>query len=240
MTNLPMISVVTVVFNGKDFLQKTIESVISQTYPHIEYIVIDGGSTDGTVDIIKKYEDKITYWVSEKDNGIYDAMNKAIKVSKGSWLIFMNAGDMFVDKNVLKKIFIEDKLHLNADVIYSDTIINGNYLYKCDIIKNNVIHQSVIYKKSLHDEVGYYLVKQGLMISDYIFFMMIKDKKWVKANYPISIYNTRGVSNNKLKKHIYQKTGVDLVFGNIGITNTVIKLFLFPLYRTFKKIILGR
>ena len=79
----PLISIITVVFNGERYLEQTIQSVIDQTYDNVEYIIIDGGSTDGTLDIIKKYEDKIDYWVSEKDNGIYDAMNKGIKVCYG-------------------------------------------------------------------------------------------------------------------------------------------------------------
>jgi len=83
MKNKPLISIVTVVYNGEEFLEETIKSVVSQTYKNIEYIIIDGGSTDGTVDIIKKYEDKIDYWVSEPDSGIYDAMNKGIDKASG-------------------------------------------------------------------------------------------------------------------------------------------------------------
>lgn len=92
----PVVSVITVVRNVVDNLEQTIQSVIKQTYPHIEYIIIDGGSTDGTIDIIKKYESKIAYWISEPDNGIYDAMNKAIRVMRGEGHLFLNAGDYFV------------------------------------------------------------------------------------------------------------------------------------------------
>lgn len=79
----------------KSNLEKTILSVLNQTYSNIEYIIIDGGSTDGTIDIIKRYDDKITYWQSEPDNGIYDAMNKGIQKANGEWINFMNAGDLF-------------------------------------------------------------------------------------------------------------------------------------------------
>ena len=99
-----LISVITVVFNGENSLEKTIKSVISQSYDHVEYIIIDGGSTDGTVDIIKRYEDQIDYWISEKDEGIYDAMNKGIRQATGDWVNFMNAGDAFVSRDVLNSV----------------------------------------------------------------------------------------------------------------------------------------
>ena len=95
--NNPKISVVTVVYNDVDHIESTIKSVISQTYPHIEYIVIDGGSTDGTVDIIKKYKNSIAYFISEKDNGIYDAMNQGIEYANGKFVCFLNCGDFFAD-----------------------------------------------------------------------------------------------------------------------------------------------
>jgi len=91
----PLISVVTVVYNGEKHLEQTIKSVLDQGYDNIEYIIIDGGSTDGTLEIIKKYEDAIDYWVSESDGGIYDAMNKAISLATGEWINFMNSGDDF-------------------------------------------------------------------------------------------------------------------------------------------------
>ena len=100
-----LISVVTVSYNAVSTIEQTILSVINQTYPNVEYIIIDGGSTDGTVDIIKKYADKIAYWVSEPDKGIYDAMNKGVVVATGEWINFMNAGDIFTDSDVIDKLF---------------------------------------------------------------------------------------------------------------------------------------
>ena len=91
-----LITVITVVFNNEQFLEETILSVLTQSYNNIEYIIIDGGSTDETLNIIKKYNDAIDYWVSEKDYGIYDAMNKACRLSLGSGLVFLNSGDKFV------------------------------------------------------------------------------------------------------------------------------------------------
>ena len=90
----PRISIITVVYNGASTLEQTILSVLKQTYSRIEYIIIDGGSKDGTVDIIKKYQDRIAYWVSEPDEGIYDAMNKGIRHASGDWIYFLGADDI--------------------------------------------------------------------------------------------------------------------------------------------------
>lgn len=119
----PKISVITVVWNDKVGLERTIQSVINQTYENIEFIIIDGDSSDGTVDVIKAYEDKIDYWVSEKDAGIYDAMNKGIRTATGTWVNFMNAGDLFANKNLLASIpFLDYK---NNVLLYGKNINNG-------------------------------------------------------------------------------------------------------------------
>ncbi|MDP3464759.1 MAG: glycosyltransferase [Sulfuricurvum sp.] len=100
----PLISIITVVYNGAKTLEETITSVINQTYENIEYIIIDGGSTDTTLDIIKKYEDKIHYWISEPDQGIYDAINKGIKIASGEIIHLLNADDYYIDSQVIDKI----------------------------------------------------------------------------------------------------------------------------------------
>ena len=99
------LSVITINFNNRDGLRKTIESVVKQTYKDFEYIIIDGGSTDGSVDVIKEYADKIDYWVSEPDKGIYNAMNKGIDVAKGEYCIFMNSGDVFFSNDVYNEVY---------------------------------------------------------------------------------------------------------------------------------------
>jgi glycosyltransferase involved in cell wall biosynthesis len=111
----PKISIITVVYNGEKYLEETIKSVINQTYDNIEYIIIDGGSSDGTLEIIKKYEDRIDYWVSEQDKGIYDAMNKGIKAFSGDYINFLNAGDSFVSNEVLAKVFDKKQKY---DLVY--------------------------------------------------------------------------------------------------------------------------
>lgn len=98
------ISVITVCYNAVDVIEKTIQSVLSQNYDNLEYIIIDGGSTDGTVDIIKRYSESIDYWHSKPDKGIYDAMNKGIQVATGDFLNFMNAGDKFSDKDTITQV----------------------------------------------------------------------------------------------------------------------------------------
>lgn len=100
--NQPLITIVTVVFNGAKYIEETIQSVTNQTYSNIEYLIIDGGSNDETLDIIRKYEDCIDYWVSEKDAGIYDAMNKGIGLASGVLINFMNAGDVLIDCGVIE------------------------------------------------------------------------------------------------------------------------------------------
>lgn len=104
--------VITVCRNAETMIEETIKSVLSQTYANVKYLIVDGASTDGTVDIIKKYQDKLTYWTSEPDKGIYDAMNKGLAIARkfsesndNCWVNFMNAGDTFADENVLFDIF---------------------------------------------------------------------------------------------------------------------------------------
>ena len=114
------VSVITVCYNAIRGIEKTIQSVISQSHDDIEYIVIDGGSTDGTLDVIQKYREKITYFVSEPDGGIYDAMNKGVRVANGEWINFLNAGDVFASKDAIKESLSIDTE--GVDVIYGDSI----------------------------------------------------------------------------------------------------------------------
>lgn len=113
---LPLVTIITVVYNAKSHIEKTLLSVLEQTYPNIEYLVIDGGSTDGTVDIIKRYQKRLTYWNSEKDAGIYDAMNKGLAKAKGQWINFMNAGDTFYCNETLSGL--HGFLSRNVTIIY--------------------------------------------------------------------------------------------------------------------------
>jgi putative colanic acid biosynthesis glycosyltransferase len=164
-----LISIITVVYNGEKFLEKTIKSVINQSYQNIEYIVIDGGSTDGTIDIIKKYKDRIDYWVSEKDDGIYDAMNKGLERASGDFVNFMNGGDTFYDKSVLEKIISFISMVDNnkiayfgrAEVVsrYCSWFHPSKSIDKSDIDKwlekNAPNHQALFFPKTFYDSERY-------------------------------------------------------------------------------------
>lgn len=121
------LSIITINFNDKSGLQETVGSVVNQTFNDIEYILIDGGSTDGSVEVIKEYDKRINYWVSEPDNGIYDAMNKGIAKATGEYCLFLNSGDCLVDYDVLQKLFANN---FNEDIIYGNLrckLENGKY-----------------------------------------------------------------------------------------------------------------
>src|SRR5690606_2165227 len=112
----PKISIITVVFNAGLLLEKTLKSIISQNYPHIEYVIIDGGSTDGTLDVIQSNAEHISFWSSEPDKGIYDAMNKGLKNSTGDYIWLLNAGDEIYSPDTLDKVFSKGA----ADAYYGD------------------------------------------------------------------------------------------------------------------------
>ena len=116
------LTVITIVFNDKRHIEKTMNSVFSQTYPNIEYIIIDGASTDGTINLIKKYDEKINFWSSEPDNGLYDAMNKGIEKATGDYVVFLNSGDLFYENTTIEKIFASAK-NKKVDVFYGETVI---------------------------------------------------------------------------------------------------------------------
>lgn len=146
----PLVSVVTVCYNCKDEIEKTLNSVFKQTYGNIEYIIIDGGSTDGTVDIIKKHSRIISKFISEPDKGVYDAMNKGIDMASGEWINFMNAGDYFTDDKVIEEFFRKSQNMEHSDILYGDTIVRypfGEYYLKAE--GGHWFHQSIFAKASL-------------------------------------------------------------------------------------------
>lgn len=116
---MPIVSIVTIVWNSKTLIQHTIENILQQTYPNIEYIIIDGASNDGTLDIIQSYDDRISYWSSEKDRGLYDAMNKGIQAATGDYIWFINSGDSVYESDTLERILSASD---DADILYGDTM----------------------------------------------------------------------------------------------------------------------
>jgi glycosyltransferase involved in cell wall biosynthesis len=160
----PKISVITVTFNSAQTLEATIQSVVAQQYPNLEYIIVDGGSTDGTLDIIKKYEVHITKWVSEKDSGLYDAMNKGIALSTGEWIAFLNSDDVYVN-SPLHSVAAMLQKKPDVGVVYANALIRSDvrppYLYKSthpvskrDFWRTPIIHPSMFTKRSEFDRVG--------------------------------------------------------------------------------------
>jgi glycosyltransferase involved in cell wall biosynthesis len=118
---MPTVSIITITYNAERFLERTIQSVVAQQATDYEYIVIDGASTDGTIDIIRRYEHRITHWISEPDGGLYDAMNKGLHRAKGQYVWFMNAGDELHDPQTLPRL-LERIIARSADVYYSDAL----------------------------------------------------------------------------------------------------------------------
>lgn len=200
----PLVSVVTVVFNGEKYLEETIQSVINQTYDNFEYIIIDGGSTDGTIDIIKKYEDKISYWVSEPDNGIFDAMNKGIDVATGEWINFMNAGDGFYANNTLWEVFSTNN-YQNIDVIYG----NHNVIYpsktriaKAGDIKNiwkgsQFCHQASFIASNTHKANKFNFANKIGADFEFFYALYKKNKAFKYVDITIANYSAGGVSDTK-------------------------------------------
>ncbi|NCT42717.1 MAG: glycosyltransferase [Microcystis aeruginosa G11-09] len=122
---VPLVTIITVVFNGEKHLEQAIQSVISQSYNNVEYIIIDGGSTDSTIDIIRKYDDQIDYWLSEPDEGIYDAMNKGWKLSQGDYIYYLGSDDILL--NIPSQSIQKASLN-NTDIIHGNVIMDNGQL----------------------------------------------------------------------------------------------------------------
>lgn len=197
------ISIITVCYNAENEIEKTMKSVLNQTYMDLEYIIVDGASTDSTLlkikSISKDYPTVIVKVYSEPDKGIYDAMNKGIKASSGEWLCMMNAGDVFTNENVLTEVF-SNSIPENISFLYSDFYKATSFdkyfrVHTCCEEHNKVlVHQSTIYKRSLHEEHGYYAVTPKLIVSDYLFFLRIPVEQTMKVNTVIAKYEGGGVS----------------------------------------------
>lgn len=196
---MPKLSIITVNLNNAEGLKKTIESVINQTFTDYEYIIIDGGSSDGSVDIIKQYADKITFWVSEPDKGIYNAMNKGAKLATGEWLYFINSDDILMP-NVLNKIFSEK---LNFDFIYGNvkkvpsSIIYAGFFDIEKLLYQNICHQSIFIKKRTLEKLGFYNEKYKIG-ADYAINIKIFNGNYKIKYIPLIIaeYNEKGISSS--------------------------------------------
>jgi len=157
----PLISVVTVVRNRADLVERTIKSVLEQTYPHIEYIVIDGASTDGTVDVLRRYDDRIDYWVSESDGGIFDAMNKGAGFVKDpdAYVYFANSDDSLYSPFALERLVAGGD---GADIVYGKMVVTdgnastviGREVVLRDLAGETLNHPATLTRRRVFDEVG--------------------------------------------------------------------------------------
>lgn len=150
----PKVSIITVVYNSREALRATIENITAQTYPNIEYIVIDGGSTDGSVEVAHEYQDRIAYYISEKDKGLYDAMNKGLRVATGEFVWFINTGDYIENNSVLLHLY--EHWGLLDDVYYGETNfidVTGKVLGTRSQLTTRKVPQQLIWKSFRHGQV---------------------------------------------------------------------------------------
>ncbi len=229
--HLPLISIITVVYNSVQYIEKTIFSVINQSYPNIEYLIIDGGSTDGTLEIIKKYKEYIDYFISETDTGIYDAMNKGIRAASGDYLWFINSGDEIYDLNVLNIIF-RNKANF-ADVYYGETEIIDTAGKTIGMRRHStpkklswktfkwgmkVSHQSIIVKKELAPL--YDLNYQFSADFDWVIKVLKKAEKIENTGIILSKFMDGGTTKKNLKAGLKER--FKIMQKNYGLIPTVL------------------
>ena len=216
-------SIITVNFNNKEGLRKTIESVIHQTFRDFEFIIIDGGSTDGSVDVLREYDSQINFWVSEPDGGIYQGMNKGIKKATGEYLNFMNSGDCFYSTDILEKV---SNYHSNADFI-----VGKDYHY------NNETHQGHASIQPPRTTMIHFFI--ATLDHHWIFFTekIVKEKKQVQFIPDIICRREEGglseQQREKNRKEINEYLHQFLPYGVYDDYATLAKLDKMTLYRLF-------
>lgn len=198
------LSIITINFNDAEGLERTLKSVVSQSYSGFEYIVIDGGSSDESPNLIKEYAGKISFWVSEPDRGIYHAMNKGIARANGEYLLFLNSGDVLLESNTLEENI---KFLEYFDLIYFNTMLKDEEkefvkVYSSDLsidylINDTIPHQGTFIKKSLFDKIGMY--DETLKInSDWKFFLLALIRyncSYKKIEKTLSVFYLGGISS---------------------------------------------
>lgn len=201
------LSVITVVYNNVSAIERTIRSVLEQSYQNIEYIIIDGASTDGTLELIKKYQERIAVLRSEKDRGIYDAMNKGLALATGDYVLFMNSGDEIYEKSTVKKVFATAE---NADIYYGETeMFNDQWLslgqrrhqtpeqfdWQSFKYGMNISHQAIYVKRSLAQP--YNLKYRYSSDIDWIIQIAKKSCNIVNTHLYVAKYLVGGMSKQK-------------------------------------------
>lgn len=203
------ITIITINYNNLNGLKNTVSSVVNQTWREFEYVVIDGGSTDGSAEFIKSQSEFIDYWISEPDNGIYNAMNKGIVKSTGEYLLFLNSGDHFFDIETLSKcnIYLDSHDLVTFDIKMIEDEKNRIVSYPdkfrfSNLFNNGLCHQSTFIKRKLFDSVGLY--DENLkFVSDWKFFILALFKNqcsYFKANEILAVFYLDGVSSDLTNK----------------------------------------
>ena len=221
------ISIITVCLNCEELIERTIKSVIDQTYANVQYIIIDGGSTDNTLNIIKKYENKIDVVLSERDDGIYDAMNKGIKIATGDLVYFLNGGDFFYNDLVIENVLYNLDQNNDCDILYGDWIYYGNNGTKLnsgyrrdkyEIMWKGINHQAIFTRRSVFEEDGYFDKKYEIYGDyDWLLRSIIKYKRQIRyINSPIVYYLWGGKSMNAGNKYIYEKYNIRNKYLSLG------------------------
>jgi glycosyltransferase len=222
--NTPLITIITVAYNAVKDIENTILSVLNQTYPNIEYIIIDGGSTDGTLDIIKKYEDKISYWVSEPDKGIYDAMNKGVAKANGDYLFFLGADDKIVcDFNEIVHFFKDKNTVYYGDVLFGENGKRYDGAFDLNkLLDKNISHQAIFYSRNCFLNNSYNL-KYKLYADYEMNIRLWNNFKFVYINNIITIYGTEGASslNRDLE---FKKDFPIIIYRNFGFKHLIKKI----------------
>jgi putative colanic acid biosynthesis glycosyltransferase len=200
MNNLPLISIITVCYNAAIQLEEAICSVVNQDNSLFEYIIIDGNSTDGTTDLIRKYKSSIRYWISEPDAGIYDAMNKGIEQAKGQWLYFLGADDRLMP-GVLNQVALA--LADKPDVLFGDVVFTNGARYSSKfswktILNNTVHHQGTFYKRSLFQNFRYDTTMK--IMADYELNLLIyQNNRLIRKQFdqPVAVCAPNGASADR-------------------------------------------
>lgn len=232
----PLVSIVIVVFNAGRVVSQAIESVLAQNYPFKELVVIDGKSTNQTLDYIEPYKNRLGYFVSESDLGIYDAMNKGIAAARGKWIYFLGADDVLADANVLTNIF-EKYTGRNAGILYGDVrfksdnrIFGGARTYQ-QLIEKNISHQAIFYQKKVFDTVGKYNLRYKILADYDLNLRIFKNEDILKEYIPINIclYNDRGgASNICIDRSFFEdKLNYFLSQEKISVTNSLLQQYYF-------------
>lgn len=230
----PIISIITVTYNAARVLEPTIQSIIRQTFSQYEYIIIDGGSTDGTLDIIRKYAPHIHYRISEPDKGLYDAMNKGLQAARGEYIWFMNAGDEVYDKDTLTQLFTSNPT--DADIYYGDALfftqngeitglrsevtphkLPGNLNWRSLQYGMVVCHQSFIARKAIAPP--YDLTHPYCADVDWEIKCLKGAKKVIHTQLVLSRYLTGGFSKKNLYKSLLDRFAV--LKNHYGIFTTI-------------------